>query len=130
MSIQSYLKSTQGSTKLSTNFSASEFACFDGSDPFFVAEELVEILQKIRTNFGKAVTITSAYRTESHNDAVGGSPTSQHLRGMAADIQVSGVTPATVAAYAETLLPSSGGIGIYSSFTHVDVRTTKSRWNG
>lgn len=128
--INGYYNATQGSTKLATNFTVSEFACNDGSSPVFVAPELVTILQKIRTNFGKAVTITSAYRTPDYNSKVGGVSNSQHLLGIAADIVVSGVTPATVAAYVETLIPNTGGIGIYSSFVHVDVRETKSRWNG
>ena len=36
--------------------------------------------------------------------------------------------PAAVAAFAETLLPSSGGIGVYPTFVHVDVREQRSRW--
>ena len=54
----------------------------------------------------------------------------QHLYGMAADIKVSEVTPKKVADYEETLLQGTGGIGIYDTFTHIDVRTTKARWNG
>ena len=61
---------------------------------------------------------------------MGGSHLSQHLYGMAADIVVQGVAPKVVAAYADSLLPGTGGIGIYSTFTHIDVRKTKSRWNG
>ena len=34
------------------------------------------------------MTITSGYRTASHNTKVGGSRSSQHLLGRAADIQV------------------------------------------
>ena len=49
--------------------------------------------------------------------------------GKAADIKISGVTPKKVAVYAETLLPE-GGIGIYNTFTHIDVRSVKSRWQG
>lgn len=130
IAVNGYIKSSDGTTKLSTNFTVSEFACNDGSGPIFIASELVEILQKIRTHFAKAVTITSGYRTPTYNATVGGVSNSQHVLGTAADIVVSGVTPATVAAYAETLLPDSGGIGVYASFTHVDVRATKSRWNG
>ena len=40
------------------------------------------------------------------------------------------VKPADIAAYAETLLGASRGIGIYSQFCHVDVRGEKSRWKG
>ena len=125
-----YSKAKEGNIKLSTNFKVKEFACKDGSDVIFISPELVNILQKIRTHFGKSVTINSAYRTPTYNTKVGGAKYSQHQYGTAADIKVSGVTPKNVAAYAETLLPNKGGIGIYPTFTHVDVRAVKSRWNG
>lgn len=128
--IRAYSKAKDGSKRVSKNFRVREFACSDGSDPIFIAAELVDVLQKIRTHFGKSVTITSAYRTPGRNSAVGGKAYSQHLYGMAADIKVSGVSPKKVAAYAEKLLPGKGGIGTYSTFTHIDVRETKSRWNG
>ena len=130
MTIKAYSKAKDGNTKLSANFRVREFACTDGSDPIFIDSELVNVLQKIRGHFGKAVTITSAYRTPGKNKAVGGETYSQHLYGRAADIKVSGVTPKKVAAYAETLLKNKGGIGIYSTFTHIDVRNTKARWKG
>ena len=128
--INAYSKAKDGNKNLAANFKVREFACKDGSDPIFVAPELVEILQKIRTHFGRAVTINSAYRTASYNKKVGGATYSQHCYGMAADIKVKGIAPKTVAAYAETLMPNKGGIGIYSTFTHIDVREVKSRWNG
>ena len=130
MAIKAYSKAKDGNKKLSTNFKVKEFACTDGSDPIFIDSDLVNILQKIRNHFGKSVTITSAYRTPSKNKACGGTTYSQHLYGKAADIKIKGVAPKTVAAYAEKLLPKSGGIGIYKTFTHIDVRATKSRWNG
>ena len=130
MSIKAYSKAKDGNKKLSTNFRVKEFACTDGSDPIFIDSDLVQVLQKIRTHFGKSVTITSAYRTPTKNKAVGGQTYSQHLYGRAADIKVKGIAPKTVAAYAEKLLPKKGGIGIYSTFTHIDVRTTKARWKG
>lgn len=130
MTINVYSKAKDGGNKVSANFRVREFACQDGSDPIFISPELISVLQKIRTHFGKAVTITSAYRTPLHNNSVGGTAYSQHLYGMAADIKVSGVAPEKVAAYAEKLLPNKGGIGIYPTFTHIDVRATKSRWNG
>ncbi len=130
MTIKAYSKAKDGNKKLSANFRVKEFACTDGSDPVFIDSDLVNILQKIRAHFGKAVTITSAYRTPTKNKACGGSAYSQHLYGRAADIKVNGVTPKKVAEYAEKLLKNSGGIGVYKTFTHIDVRSTKSRWNG
>ena len=130
MAIKAYSKAKDGNKKVSTNFRVKEFACTDGSDPIFIDSDLVTILQKIRTHFGKSVTITSAYRTPGRNKSVGGTTYSQHLYGKAADIKVNGVSPKKVASYAETLLKNTGGIGTYSTFTHIDVRTTKSRWKG
>ncbi len=130
MTIKAYSKAKDGNKKVSTNFRVKEFACTDGSDPIFIDSDLVNILQKIRTHFGKSVTITSAYRTPGKNKAVGGTTYSQHLYGRAADIKVNGVSPKKVAAYAETLLKNKGGIGTYSTFTHIDTRTTKARWKG
>lgn len=128
--IHAYSKEKDGTKKLSENFKVKEFASKDGSDPIFIAPELVEVLQKIRTHFNKSVTINSGFRTATRNSGVGGAKYSQHLYGTAADIVVSGIEPKKVAEYAEKLMPNTGGIGIYSGFTHIDVRKTKSRWNG
>ena len=128
--VKVYSKAKDGNKVLSKNFKVKEFACNDGSDPIFISPELVDLLQKIRDHFGKPVNINSAYRTVGKNKACGGATYSQHLYGTAADISIKGVTPKQVAAYAELLLPKSGGIGVYSTFTHVDVRKTRSRWNG
>ena len=67
-------------------------------------------------------------RVEAHNKKAGGSADSQHKYGMAADIRINGVSPKTIASYINTLMPNSGGIGVYSSFVHIDVRDKKSRW--
>ena len=128
--VKVYSKAKEGNVKLSKNFTVKEFACSDGTDTVFISLALVNLLQKIRDHFGKAVIINSAYRTEAHNKAIGGATYSQHKYGLAADIHINGVTPKEMAGYVETLLPSSGGIGIYKSFVHVDVRRVKSRWNG
>ena len=128
--VKVYSKAKEGNVKLSKNFTVKEFACSDGTDTVFVSLVLVNLLQKIRDHFGKAVIINSAYRTEAHNKAIGGATYSQHKYGLAADIHINDVTSKEIAAYVETLMPNRGGIGIYKSFTHVDVRRVKSRWNG
>jgi uncharacterized protein YcbK (DUF882 family) len=127
--VKVYSRAYDGLKKLSTNFKVNEFACNDGSDTIFISPDLVATLQKIRDHFGASVTINSGYRTEAYNKAQSGATYSKHKYGLAADIVVKGVTPLAVAQYADTLLGSKGGVGLYKSFTHVDVRATKYRWD-
>lgn len=49
--------------------------------------ELSILLQKIRDIYNKPIIVTSGYRCEKLNKAVGGSKTSQHRLGQAADIR-------------------------------------------
>lgn len=46
----------------------------------------LDILQPIRNEFNAPIKVTSAYRSKAVNKGVGGSPTSQHVKGEAADI--------------------------------------------
>ena len=139
MAIKQYSLKKDGKTYLAPCFQVKEFAC-RASDTILIDDELVVLLQCIREHFGAKVHITSGYRTAEHNAAVGGSKSSQHLLGRAADFYVEGVPVATVAAYAETLLPGRGGIGRYpkdakhpkrvTGWVHIDTRMNKSRWKG
>ena len=81
MSVKEYSLKRDGPTALAPNLRVREFACGDGSDAVLIDEELVIVLQCIREHFGKPLHITSGYRTASHNAAVGGSKSSQHLLG-------------------------------------------------
>lgn len=108
--------------KLSLNFSRSEFACRCGCGFDTVDIELLRILQKVRNHFVQSVHITSACRCPDHNEKVGGSRKSQHKLGRAADIIVAHIEPDDVADFLDGTM-SHGGIGRYSTFTHVDTRT-------
>lgn len=55
-----------------------------------LTELIRTILQPIRDAYGKPIYVSSGYRCPKLNKAVGGVPTSQHLRGEAADIYVKG----------------------------------------
>jgi hypothetical protein len=55
------------------------------------------VLQPVREHYGKSVTVNSAYRSPESNAAVGGSKTSDHCKGMAADIEIVGVANADLA---------------------------------
>ena len=128
--VKMYSLAREGNKAVSANFKVCEYKCKDGSDAIAIHPELADLLQKIRTYFGRPVIINSAFRTHEHNKKVGGEADSQHLYGRAADIVVTGVSPKKVAGFAETQLKDRGGIGIYSDFLHVDVRSKKARWNG
>lgn len=138
MATKQYSLAKDGAKQLAPGFRVREFRCRDGSDTIMIDQTLAVLLQAIREHFNKPITITSGYRTAAHNAAVGGSKSSQHLLGRAADFHVEGVPVAAVAAYAETLLPSRGGIGRYpkdaahpkrsTGWVHIDTRAGKSRW--
>jgi len=113
--------------KISENFSLHEFECRDGSNLVKLDEELIDKLQKLRALVGKSIIVNSGYRTPEYNSKIGGAPKSQHMEGKAADIRVTGVTPVQVAKLAKQV--GFRGVGIYDTFTHVDVRPTPTEWD-
>lgn len=97
---------------------------------------LERVLNAIRQHVGKPVFVTprGGYRSEEFNRrlyaARGQKPTdSQHSQARAADIYTHVMSPTELHTlilelYNEGLLPELGGLGIYDSFVHVDVRPT------
>jgi len=118
--------------QLTKNFKKSEFACpCCGENKIEV--KLVQCLQKLRDAIGKPIIINSGYRCLQHNKSLGSQNTSQHVKGKAADIRINGMTPYDVKIMAEENVKEfrEGGIGIYNSFTHVDIRDNgPTRWIG
>ena len=80
-----------------------------------------EILERVRAHFGAPVIINSGYRCEALNKQVGGSPSSQHTLGEAADIRVVGHSPFEVAAWIvhDSGLEFDQCIYEYNSWVHV-----------
>ena len=128
--VNMYSLKDDGDMKIQPHFRVREFKCQDGSDPIIIDPVLAYYLERVREYFGKPVNITSGYRSTEHNRAVGGASRSQHMYGLAADFYINGVAPTKIAAYLETLIPNTGGIGIYPKFVHLDVRNKRSRWYG
>ena len=56
----------------------------------------VNVLEPLRALVGKSINIQSGFRNPTVNSFVGGSSTSQHMKGQAADINVEGMTPTTL----------------------------------
>jgi len=121
---------------LSKNFTLDEFASKDGAPtPPEVLENLRKLaqnLQVLRDYIGKPIKINSGYRSPAHNAKIKGARNSQHIKGKAADITVTGVTPNQLAAIIFKLIQekkiSEGGVGIYPNFVHYDIRGKKARW--
>ena len=126
------------SKKITKNFNLNEFKCKDGTH---VPEELIENvtllcenLQVLRDKLGKPIRVISGYRSPKYNRRIGGARRSQHMTAKAADIKVSGMTPAEVKSAIVGLIKDGkmmkGGIGLYRTFTHYDVRGRNARWYG
>ena len=119
----------EGRKKVAKNFTVAEFASKDGSRVVIINPILPEYLQKARDHFGKPLIITSGYRTTAHNIKVGGVSNSQHVFGNAADVYIPGVSVWDLYNYFCKIAGDSCGIGIYDTFVHFDVRSTKSRFD-
>ena len=66
-------------------------------------------LERVRAALGgKAIFVNSGYRGPKLNSAIGGSKTSAHMRGLAADIRVAGMTPREVCGVLSTQMDELG----------------------
>jgi uncharacterized protein YcbK (DUF882 family) len=125
---------------LTLNFSLPEFYCHDAAHtpvPDQYMRNVVDLaaeLQVLRDRINRPIHIVSGYRTPAWNKQVGGVPGSQHLLAKAADLQADGMTPAQLHAVIEELIAGGkmkqGGLGLYRTFVHYDIRGTKARWSG
>jgi uncharacterized protein YcbK (DUF882 family) len=120
-------------TMYTANFSRRELSCRCGcKTPIEVDANLARlaaVLQQLRELAGAPIIIASGYRCARHNKAVGGAEKSQHITGMAADIWSKKITPAQLFVLAEKIPAfQNGGIGIYSTWIHLDIRKGRARW--
>lgn len=122
---------------MTKNFKKHEFECNCGCEmPDDVYSNVIKLageLQKLRDTFDVPFTPTNAYRCPEHNKAVGGVSKSMHLLGLAADLQIPEIEPHEVAGVIETLMDNGeilmGGVGRYNTFTHMDIRGHRARWD-
>jgi zinc D-Ala-D-Ala carboxypeptidase len=85
------------SERLAPNFTAHELGADDAAATTEIVANLRTVadwLQAARVLVGnRPIRVTSGFRTAARNEAVGGSATSDHPRGLAADFVVVGLTP-------------------------------------
>ena len=131
---------------LTENFTINEFECHDGTGvPWNLVENVQKLannLQVLRDTIGKPIHVVSGFRSSTYNKRVGGASRSYHIKAMAADIRVNGMSPRAIKAAIEILITEGkmeqGGIGLYTSsrknsstgFVHYDNRGRKARWGG
>lgn len=130
--------------RLSDHFTVEEFDCNDGtqcgSREYDGLESLCkQMLEPLRAKYG-SVHVNSGYRTPSYNASVGGATDSFHIysqhdgNDQAADVTCANGSPSQWHSYLKQLRSEkrggNGGLGLYSSFVHVDIRDYPSDWTG
>jgi uncharacterized protein YcbK (DUF882 family) len=130
--------------RLSKHFVVEEFDCHNGtkvqSRDYNGLEYLCRAyLEPLRKKYG-SVHINSGYRTRAYNASIGGASNSYHVytahdgNDQAADITCAKGTPRdwhrTLNYYRRKKRNGRGGLGLYSTFVHVDIRDYKADWRG
>jgi len=112
--------------KYSPYFKYSEFDSPDkpGSG-LNMKKEFMDRIYELRKKYGRAMVITSGYRTKKHNAAIHGKADSSHLIGYAADISIIGSSDRYLFVKA-AMEVGFNRIGIGSNFIHIDCDPNKS----
>lgn len=125
--------------KISENFELKEFtesstaklkgiANSPGMQEVKAIENLVtKLLQPLREKYGKAMKINSGYRCSELNAAVGGVPTSQHVKGEAADIRTD--NPRELFNLVRNSGLSFDQLILYPTFVHISFRSKDTNRN-
>lgn len=116
--------------QLTKNFHLNEFQSKDGAKMpahcFANVAVIAVMLQAVRDYFNLPIIVTSGYRSKQHNKDVGGMENSHHLTGKAVDFKVYGIPPIEVQRALNLLMLQGkilqGGLGVYPSFIHYDIR--------
>lgn len=123
---------------LSTNFALSEFTNIERSKlPIDVLNNLVIVasrLELIRKYTGsRALYISSGYRDKDHNKLVGGAINSKHIYGKAVDIYSGHLKSIDLYICIMQMVSSkilvAGGVGLYISHVHFDIRSSLVLWS-
>ncbi len=100
-----------------------------------IKNEVVELVKKIEKELKFPLRVNSGYRCAAHNKEVGGASKSQHIYGKAADIRPMVRNAKNNAALAKLVKEKwdngdFGGLGVYNTFRHIDIRPLKTSWKG
>jgi zinc D-Ala-D-Ala carboxypeptidase len=85
----------------------------------------VNVLESLRLLVGKPINVTSGFRNPTVNSLIGGSLTSQHMKGEAADISVEGLTTEELfVLILSSTLPFDQVIQEFNSWVHISHKKT------
>ena len=130
--------------RLSKHFVVEEFDCKDGTKVTPREHAGLEYLcrqylEPMRRKYG-ACSVHSGFRTRRHNASVGGEPNSYHIypdhdgNDQAADVSFARGNPSQWHATANAIRASKrrgrGGLGLYRTFVHIDIRDYSANWRG
>ena len=107
-------------------FKLEEFDCptMEGSGAEYMCKDFVKTLNSIRHTSGVPMVVTSGYRSAEHNEEVGGTKNSSHLKGVAADIACDNSAD-RIKIIAAAIAHKVRRIGIAEGFIHLDVDNEK-----
>ncbi len=91
--------------------------------------QLVKALKAVERHYGRAIVVTSGFRSPSFNRRVRGAKNSLHMYCAAADVQIDGVSKWALAQYLRSI-PGRGGVGTYchTNSIHIDIGPNRD-WN-
>lgn len=93
-----------------------------------------EVLDQLRSRLGVPIRLTSIYRNKAYNNCLSGAASNSfHMQFKAADFKAGGGTPTQWRDELRRMRDDGvfqGGIGLYSTFVHVDTRGTNADWTG
>ena len=93
-------------------------------------QRTAEWLQELRNILGEKrdvetpIKVLSCFRSERLNKAVGGAKASDHMKALAADIQVDGMTPLQLAQFIKKSMPFDKLINEFNQWVHVSIPAT------
>ncbi len=104
---------------VSPHFMLSEFNCHH-CGAVKLDQWMLSLLEGVRAYWGRPMVVLSGYRCPPYNAEIGGADASYHMEGMAADVQIAGVSIDEIAQAAVEC--GAGGVGRYydSGFVHID----------
>ena len=126
--------------RLSQNFTLQEYLNSDTANKFGITEQynppaqiienirrINEVVERVRTEMNRPLTITSGYRCLRVNRKVGGVANSLHLDGLAVDIRYYSI-PDALKLVDAGIKAGFTRIGLGNGFIHFDLKPSKTVW--